>query len=362
MDRTAGGHAQTLITLAALTLGLVVAPLALATPGAHPSSSTTSVPIWTQLHPVASPPASGQAAMAYDPALKEVVLFGGDSTTYRDQGDTWTYKAGVWTNISSTLKTSPPGRWAASFEYDPKAKALVLFGGRAVNRFFNDTWLFTSQGWSSLGNASGPSPRALAAMAWDPVDKSMVLYGGGSETPAGAFNAWTTYSDTWEFKNHRWTDLTGRIRGSIPGNLSQADFGYLASLGKMMLVGGWSSSLGYVLPPGNATFLYRSGVWGSSTVSIAPPPEDMLGSFAWDPTNFTAITFGGEYSSSGVVTNDTWHLGRGGWTNETARYGPPPSARDAAATAWDGADGYFLLFGGNSQTSKGYLHDTWSLK
>ena len=49
---------------------------------------------WTELHPPTSPPARFFAQMAYDPALKGVVLFGGAVSTTTDSGDTWFFGAG----------------------------------------------------------------------------------------------------------------------------------------------------------------------------------------------------------------------------------------------------------------------------
>ena len=57
-------------------------------------------------------PASG-AAMAYDPAAGDVVMFGGISAAGRPLGDTWLWEGSGWV-AASPATTHPPGtelRW-----------------------------------------------------------------------------------------------------------------------------------------------------------------------------------------------------------------------------------------------------------
>jgi hypothetical protein len=66
-------------------LGVVAAPV-----GAAPVANT-----WSQQYPATSPPPRSYSTMAYDPASKQVVLFGGlDGSAYL--GDTWTWNGSTW--------------------------------------------------------------------------------------------------------------------------------------------------------------------------------------------------------------------------------------------------------------------------
>jgi hypothetical protein len=62
---------------------------------------------WTERFPTESPPASGEAAMAYDAATSSVVLFGGDLLA-----ETWTWDGTDWVRMEPASR--PPWRDALS--------------------------------------------------------------------------------------------------------------------------------------------------------------------------------------------------------------------------------------------------------
>ncbi len=71
---------------------------------------------WAQQHPVASPPARTNHAMAYDSARRKVVLFGGYAPYPVGLSDTWEYDGLNW--ALRTLPASPPGRFGHAMAYD----------------------------------------------------------------------------------------------------------------------------------------------------------------------------------------------------------------------------------------------------
>lgn len=80
------------------------------------------------MHPTISPPARGQACMAYDVATQQVVLFGGeDDSSLPALGDIWLWDGTNWTQQYPS--TSPSAREDASMAYDPVTQNIVLFGG-----------------------------------------------------------------------------------------------------------------------------------------------------------------------------------------------------------------------------------------
>src|SRR5271154_5922174 len=84
----------------------VVAP-----PGPAPAGSFTSFGPWVNLSAasVLAPAGRSSVPMAYDPLLGEIVLFGGyDPSPSGPFGDTWTFAAGNWTNITGNLTLAPP--------------------------------------------------------------------------------------------------------------------------------------------------------------------------------------------------------------------------------------------------------------
>jgi len=80
-----------------------------------------------------------RAALAYDPALHAVVLFGGfiGTNVYKD---TWAWNGSTWTQVT-TAKVPPDGRFAFGTDYDPIARGPVIFGGFSTGFALSDTWV-----------------------------------------------------------------------------------------------------------------------------------------------------------------------------------------------------------------------------
>ena len=154
---------------------------------AVPAANSSFTVGWKQLGggSYVQPSARSAAALAYDPLIGAVVLFGGYDASVAADGDTWTFANNSWTDITLTLASAPPARWEAGFAYDPNVGAVVLFGGRNVTQFFNDTWEFNGAAWSQLSLSTQPSPRGLMGMAYDPVVDGILLFGGGTGNVPG---------------------------------------------------------------------------------------------------------------------------------------------------------------------------------
>ena len=97
---------------------------------------------WTEQHPAASPPGRFGASMAYDAATGTVVLFGGlnrkGSLAFNG---TWTWDGTTWTKQAPA--TSPPARWGAAMTYDAATGNVVMFGGvdpRLGGPVYRGTW------------------------------------------------------------------------------------------------------------------------------------------------------------------------------------------------------------------------------
>ena len=145
---------------------------------------------WTQLSPATSPPPRQSAGAAYDPTTKTVVLFGGwdNSKNGVALGDTWTWDGVTWTRQFPPV--SPPARYSReSMVYDPATQTVLLFGGYGSDTGgyggapFGDTWEWNgrTKTWETEVRVS-PSPR-WATLAYDPITRSVVLFGG--ENAAG---------------------------------------------------------------------------------------------------------------------------------------------------------------------------------
>jgi len=115
--------------------------------GVFPSAVQASPslgPNWTRQAPASSPPARSNAAIAYDAATSTVVLFGGFTRTASGTvtfGDTWTWDGSTWTKQHPAAH--PLARSNAAIAYDAATRNVVLFGGVGIaggSIPFGDTW------------------------------------------------------------------------------------------------------------------------------------------------------------------------------------------------------------------------------
>ena len=162
---------------------------------------------WKNITPPVGPTPRFGSSMAYDAADGYVVLFGG-ATGGGDQDDTWTYSHGIWTALCHTGYCYPVQRDSAAMAYDPQLGYVVLFGGftnvwgYGPYSWLNDTWGYVGGVWTHLfPNGSIPSSREGMAFSYDQRDKVLVLFGGFFEIhPARPkLTVFVDYGDTWTY-------------------------------------------------------------------------------------------------------------------------------------------------------------------
>ena len=146
---------------------------------------------WTQLFPATVPFARSSAAVATNPTIDQVVLFGGLADV--NPNNTWTYNGTTWTLQSPV--NQPPLVYAASAAFDPNINAVILFGGGSGGVDQNTTWQWFVAGgfwnWKQVATTQSPPPREGAGMAYLPALGRVIVFGGqNSETPL---------NDTWQF-------------------------------------------------------------------------------------------------------------------------------------------------------------------
>jgi hypothetical protein len=155
---------------------------------------------WTQAHPAMAPSARTGAAMIYDPASSQLLLFGGGATTGTGYtpGDTWSWNGTTWTQLSPA---NSPGvdvfAWQAA--YDAASHQVLLFGGgEGGGTFGSNTWTWTGTNWSQLSPSAVPPVRAFGTMTYDSADHRVVLF-AGSENALKVFPPaiWGWTGTTW---------------------------------------------------------------------------------------------------------------------------------------------------------------------
>ncbi len=100
---------------------------------------------WAQARPADSPPGLIGSTMTYDAAHDQLVMFG-DTVDL----DTWTYN-GNWSHL--TTPAAPATRQNAAIAYDGARKEVVLFGGRGATSYA-DTWRLLYAG-AACGGVTG---------------------------------------------------------------------------------------------------------------------------------------------------------------------------------------------------------------
>ena len=143
---------------------------------------------WRRLSPAAVPYARSSAAVATNPTIDQVVLFGGLADV--NPNNTWTYDGRTWTLKSPV--NQPLLVYAASAAFDPHINAVILFGGGSGGVDQNTTWqwLAAAGDWRQVATTQSPPPREGAGMAYLPALRHVIVFGGqDSETPL---------NDTWQ--------------------------------------------------------------------------------------------------------------------------------------------------------------------
>jgi Galactose oxidase, central domain len=331
--------------------------------GPRPSPSNSTV--WSLVSPNEGPMARSSPALAYDPLLNATVLFGGYSVSVYPFGDTWEFRSGTWTNISASLPIAPSARWEPVFVFDPQLGGLVLFGGRNVTSFFNDTWLFNASGWSELTGSTAPSPRSSSAV-YDPQIDGLLMQGGFVRQYTGNLS-YTMYNDTWEFVGNAWVNVTALVSGAPPPAASVLVWDN--ATGNALFYGGYTAGNASTSPSVAIQWTFSANTWTNDSAVGATGPGGPYGLYAfgatYDPTLGGEVTYGGltgPDSASRTSDNATWLFANGVWSNLTGLLGPQtPPVLQALTMTYDAGDQEALMFGGNTYNSFNYWNETWVL-
>ena len=104
---------------------------------------------------------------------------------------------------------TPTPRVGTAMAYDPASRTVVMFGGFTAvavwpgsSKPLGDTWLWDGDAWHEQQPAVSPSPRGGATMAYDPALGRVVLHGGTTSAMCCDFGP--VYSDTWSWDGASW--------------------------------------------------------------------------------------------------------------------------------------------------------------
>jgi hypothetical protein len=318
---------------------------------------------WTELSPSSPlPPSRDNASMAYDASGGSILLFGGYNGI--DTGDTWEFRGENWTEATQATSVPRP-REGASMAYDAYDGYILLFGGSAGS-YLGDTWAFKNASMEGWAGGSGVSVGYGSTMAYDSSDGYILLFGGLMNDYVG---------DTWIYRGGTWTTLETPAHGPSFGSTTcylyaagkntsrqtpcpSARYGatmtYDPEGGCVLLFGGNNGS--YL----GDTWEFKRGTWTQESVSS--PSGRYFASMTYDESDGYVLLFGG---NNGSYLGDTWKYEGGTWTQLTES--KSPLGRSGEGMAFDESSGYVVLFGGYgcaSVTCSAYvdLGDTWEFK
>jgi hypothetical protein len=315
------------LELAALAVGLVLftghGALRSATPNVTRAPACPATEVGTRT----------SHSLAYDAAVRRVVMFGGFSGNPSDSlpRSLWAWDGRRWECVAAD---GPPGRIDAFLAFDAARGRLVLFGGRVFEanrrmRFSRDTWEWDGAHWT-LADTAGPGPRIHGPVAYDPVRRAVVIHGGGG--------AGEILHDTWQWTGSAWREI--RLRAPADG------------IGDALLSDA-SGPTYLIAMPDSCPSGYRATLFRAAADSLGPIAPDGP---CLSPISPASAAPGGFLLYLGWNKDEpaqSWTWDGTSW----ARSATAPPRRRGTAMAYDDARRRVVLFGGDGE--QGLLGDTW---
>ncbi len=336
------------------------------------------------------PPPLYEPAMAYDPASRQMILFGGSGSAMTN--GTWAWQSGAWRQLHPTHSPSP--RQGAALTYDPDLEELVLFGGTFfsvgdeaqplrggganIERTLSDTWVWNGSDWRRLeASISGAQIPPDPQIAWSAADRTLLLdtiCNGDCYGRHTRVWSWDPTSESWgRVTTHGAMPYNEAGQGdSVPAALdsTRPSFDPTTNFGpsRAVIADPRSGGLLYVgqgqhnifggqepNPPidhsTTETWTFRGGVW-HPLAPASHPPGALLPTPVLSPTATGDVLMVDGFGQ-------TWQWDGSTWTEEEAA---SPGVRSGAAMAYDPRSGEVILYGGTGPSPGGLHADTiqWS--
>jgi PKD repeat protein len=260
---------------------------------------------WTNLTGLITggPPALVLAGLAFDPSSHTVILFGGLNSSSAAAGWTWSYHNRTWTNISASVGTAPSGRLATAMSTDSTDGQILLFGGsNGSGSWLGDTWTFKASHWTNVTAIAGSGFGALELPVGsdDPQDHGDLVWG---VYPSGS----SVRTATLLYSGGSWRNVSSSLTSQPPATELGAA-GYLASISSIVFVSGVAyNRTGSPVIEG-LTAEYTPGTWNNVTsVTAGPPVLYVLAAGAVIGSDQSFLAFGSAIGGSTFLPT-TWLL------------------------------------------------------
>ncbi len=351
-----GGMFAVVLAVSAVPIGTASGAVAAPIPAAIVAAASSTGPVWTKLTPANSPSIRQGSLSAFDPATGQLVLYGGAGGffpgTLAVDNFTWTFDGASWSkHITSVTPGEQDHGSGGRMAYDPASKQLVLFGAGGGDTV--GTWTWNGSQWTAQHPAELPVLYE-GCMATDSAAGELVLFGlhetGTRSDPI------LTYQ-TWTWRNGNWVLLPEAV--SPQAQLCEMTYDE-AHQNLVLVTATWyeGESPGANTGPVE-TWTFDGTTWTQREAATDTTGGVDFSSMTYDPAYGEVMTYGGfdvTHGGNGVLTNP-WSWNGSTWQQVTLS--PAPPARVLAASAYDPATGQLVLFGGVGSTT--WLGDTWVL-
>ena len=289
---------------------------------------------WTEESSSQSPSWRDGAIYVYDAAANEIVLFGGSNSNGDDLSETWTWD-GHWT--LQNPKTSPPARVDAAGAYDPIRRNVVMFGGVSNGAALADTWTWNGKDWTEAPTDHSPPATRVTrpeSAAFDPISGHVILI-----NRCEFMVPESCVKDTWSWDGRLWSQealsSAAALHQPTPGLIAYTSSGILytnTARGRVIMLGG------------DVPLEWDGTAWVADSVSSELPGR-AGGGVAYDPQMGAPISFGGDICNGPPYSSDdTWEWNAGVWRQLKPQTQPP--ARSTTYVTYDSKNKRIVMFGG----------------
>lgn len=140
------------------------------------------------------------AAVAWDPARKTLVVFGG-AHGKRAVADTWEWRDGAWKRAK--VKSKPAARGHAHMTWAPPLGGMLVTGGFAKGEHFYDLALYSGGAWATWEHPAFSDTYLAAALLACDAASGQVIQGFWTSEPRGL--------GLWRYAGRGRWELAGRV-------------------------------------------------------------------------------------------------------------------------------------------------------
>ena len=285
--------------------------------------------MWEEIIPQENwPEARSKHAMAYDPVLDQLLLYGGNIDE-PEENITWVWQSDGWEGF---VQADGPGKIKGhAMCYHEASGRIMMFGGEYPSGMMSSaTWVWTGAGWTQE-SINYPGGRAYFNLSYDPSREVVVMTGGGS-------------TGTYEWDGSTWTYKSATV---YPPTRYYSGLAFDPESGETILFGGERSSSQRL----GDMWSWNGERWREIELPVFPHVRER-NSLGYDERNHEMVLFGGMsdlYPEGEIWFNDTWTWNGSEWSLTQPNH--RPTARISARMAYHVGMGKLIMLGGSTESS-----------